>query len=101
MTNSHNNKVDEDQYLRFEVLVPLVSDMLIKYQKEAGSMTKADSSARYTKAVEMIADYTDSKVREARIDEIKKLRKESEEVYVETNGYCKYRLATLRGDKDD
>lgn len=42
------------QNIKFEVLVPLVSDIVIKRQEEQGSLRKEDESPRYNAAVDQI-----------------------------------------------
>jgi len=42
------------QELKFEILVPLVSGQVIKFQRESGKLTKQSSHVEYNKAVDAI-----------------------------------------------
>lgn len=82
-----------------EALQPILN----KYREAYGIRIKVNGNHTRAKRAEIIMNEAEKELEslfqqaclEARRDEIKKLKKESSEVYVETDGYCKHRISEL------
>lgn len=82
-SNPEGTELDHDQFIRFEVLAPLVSDMLIKHQEEAGSRIKSDTSGRYTEAINMLLQWHTTLTEQAVLEALNRL-----EGFISISDFC-------------
>ena len=57
-----------EQHIKFNILVPLVSDSILKWDRERGKLVKQDGSKRYNMAVSELTRLIERKVVEGKIE---------------------------------
>ena len=63
MTDS-TQELDDRQHIKFNILVPFLTAITIKRQKEKGNLIKDTETAYYDFAVDLITTHTNKKVEE-------------------------------------
>lgn len=69
MTDKPQAELDDRQHIKFNILVPFLTAITIKRQKEKGNLIKDTETAYYDFAVDLITAYTNKQI-EAVLDRL-------------------------------